>query len=249
MRMCPGRSAKRLVGLVAAALTLSSGAVWADDDPGPLKCERLVFPVALAEGAPADNELVAWLCARGAIQHKTLQLLIHGATFDHGYWDFPYQPEKYSYVRYITDAGYAVLNIDRVGRGQSTRPVPGIALDLHVAAYTIQQIIQTLRAGTLTVEGFGPVQPAKIVLVGHSMGSFISSIIGNRYKSVDGIILTGYSHTLGPGTVTASQLSYPAVFDPKFATSGLPLDYFTVVPGAMSFSGCSRRTTSRRSPP
>ncbi len=30
-----------------------------------LRCERIVFAVALAPGEPADRSVVAWLCARG----------------------------------------------------------------------------------------------------------------------------------------------------------------------------------------
>src|SRR5262245_46991749 len=71
-----------------------------------LRCERLIFPVALSPGQPADLSVVAWLCARGSIHNKTIQVLVHGAVYDHNVWDFPFQPETYSYVRAATAAGY-----------------------------------------------------------------------------------------------------------------------------------------------
>lgn len=35
-----------------------------------------------------------------------MQLLVHGSTYNHLYWDFPYQNTYYSYVRAATRAGY-----------------------------------------------------------------------------------------------------------------------------------------------
>src|SRR5262245_57710222 len=82
--------------LCLGGVTLAASAQAAQAD-APVRCERLTFQVALAPGQPANNQMAAWLCARGAIQHKTVQVLIHGATYDHNYWDFPFQPETYSY--------------------------------------------------------------------------------------------------------------------------------------------------------
>src|SRR5689334_14888823 len=119
-----------------SVLMLTPGAAEASDEDGPsLKCERITFDVSLAANQPADQHLVGTLCARGSLQHKTIQVLIHGGTYDHNYWDFPYQPETYSYVRELTNAGYATLNIDRLGVGESSRPVPGSSLTLHTAAF------------------------------------------------------------------------------------------------------------------
>jgi pimeloyl-ACP methyl ester carboxylesterase len=175
---------------------------------------------------------VGWLCARGSIHHKTIQLLIHGALYDHHYWNFPYQPEKYSWVRYMTQAGYATLNIDRVGHGQSSKPASGKALDLHVGAYTVHQVVQALRSGSMVAHKFGRLKAERILLAGFSMGAFISTIEASSYNDVDGVILTGYAHDFGPGTSMAAANSYPAAFDPKFAGLGLPFDYLTTVPGA-----------------
>lgn len=196
----------------------------------PVRCERVVFPVAIAPGQPADNDLVTWLCARGTVHHKTIQILLHGATTDHNYFDFPYQPERYSYVRYMTAAGYAVLNVDRIGAGQSTRPADGLTTTLHTAAYNVHQVVQKLRSGTLVVPGFGRIRAQRVQLVGYSLGAFISTIEASTYNDVDGIILGSYSHTPGPAAFLTQVLSYDAVLDPKFA--GLPItNYLTTTPG------------------
>ena len=198
---------------------------------GRLRCEPVTFSVALTEGGQADQDLQAWLCARGTVHNKTIQILIHGATYNHNYWDWPYQPERYSYVRAMTAAGYAVLNLDRVGHGQSSIPSNGTALSLHTAAFTIHQIVQLLRSGRQVVRGFGRVRGEKIELVGFSLGSFISTIEASTYDDVDGVILSAYSHTVGPAGDASFGDSYPANLDPKFAGLGLPDDYLTTIPG------------------
>lgn len=194
----------------------------------PVRCERLVFSVALAPSQPADQQLVGWLCARGAIQHKTIHMLVHGGTYDHNYWDFPLEPQTYSYVQALTAAGYATLALDRLGSGESSHP---FGLDMHNGAFTLHQVIQTLRAGTLKAPGFGPVRGERIVIVGHSFGSFMVSIEAGTYGDVDGVILTSFSHNLGPGAGVARGSLYPAALDPKFAGLSLPPDYFTTIPG------------------
>lgn len=221
----------RLAFLPAAALAFAAAAASpqsAAAEP-PVRCQEVAFDVALAPGEPADQELVASLCARGAVQNKTIQVLLHGATFDHHYWDFPHQPETYSYVEHATRAGYAVLNVDRVGYGRSSRPEDGADVDLPAGAFTAHQVIQELRSGERAVPGFGRLAAERVILVGSSMGSFISKILGSVYGGVDGIILTGFAHHVGPGGMESFDRLIPAQEDPKFAD--LPYDnYLSSIP-------------------
>ncbi len=202
---------------------------FADRD-GALRCEQVSFPVSLAAGQPADSTIVGWLCARGAIEGRTIQVLLHGGTYDHNYWDFPLMPEQYSYVRAATSAGYVTLNLDRLGSGLSSHPNPD-DLTLHVNAFAVHQIVAALRGGHVNVRGFGPVRGKRVMLVGHSLGSYISAIEASTYNDVDGVILSGYSHTAGPGIQVIEASVYPAAFDPKFAGLSLPFDYLTTLPG------------------
>src|SRR5215470_14436202 len=100
-----------------------------------LRCEEVLFPVALAPGQPTEFTVVGQLCARGPIHGKTIQVLVHGATYDHNIWDWPFQPERYSYVQAVTAAGYATLNMDRLGHGRSSRVPDGALLDLARGAF------------------------------------------------------------------------------------------------------------------
>ncbi len=65
-----------------------------------------------------DYEMSARLCEppEGVDRKDTLQLLLHGATFNKHMWDFPYKPEKYSWVRHMAAAGYTTLAVDFVGQ-------------------------------------------------------------------------------------------------------------------------------------
>jgi pimeloyl-ACP methyl ester carboxylesterase len=214
------------LGLCLAEVTAAEAA----SGQPPVRCEKVAFPVSVTPAQPASATLTGWLCARGTVHHKTIQVLIHGATHDHNYFDFPYQPERYSYVNYMTAAGYAVLNLDRIGYGQSTRPANGLTIDLHTAAYNVHEIVQTLRSGNLVVPSFGRVRAERVQLVGFSLGAFISTIEASTYQDVDGVILASYSHTPGPAAFLTQVLSYDASLDPKFAPLQLT-NYLTTTPG------------------
>jgi pimeloyl-ACP methyl ester carboxylesterase len=214
-----------LLCAIALALFLPSNARAA---AGGLRCEETSFAVTLSPGDATVYDVFGVLCSRGSLEHKTIQIALHGATYGHLYWDFPFQPETYSYVRRATAAGYAVLNLDRIGSGQSDHP-PAEAVDIAANAYVVHQIVQALRGGDLVVHSFGRIKAQRVALVGHSLGSVISIQEAATYGDVDGVVLTGVSHTVTPALSDVSF--YPASLDPRFAGRNLPDNYFTTAPG------------------
>jgi pimeloyl-ACP methyl ester carboxylesterase len=211
--------------LVLLAALVPAGA---QADPGGLRCSDVTFPVTLAPGDTTIYNVFGVLCARGSLHDKTIQIALHGATYSHLYWDWPYQPALYSYVRIATEAGYAVLNIDRIGVGRSDHPSPD-AITIDANAYVVHQIVQALRGGDRVVPGFGRTRAERVALVGHSLGSVIAIDEAATYGDVDGVALTGVSHTV---TSHLGDVSfYPANLDPRFAGQNLPDDYFTTTPG------------------
>ena len=213
-----------LCAMTVAALVPSSA--WAADSG--VRCEETSFSVHLSPSDAHVYHVFGALCSRGSLQHKTIQVALHGATYSHLYWDFPLQPEFYSYVRWATAAGYAVLNIDRIGVGQSDHP-PADAITIETNAYVVHQIVQALRGGNLVVPSFGHVRAERVALVGHSLGSLISIQEAATYGDVDGVALTGVSHTVTPALGEVSF--YPANLDPHFAGRSIPDGYLTTVPG------------------
>ena len=99
--------------LAAAAVTPAASA-HAGGLPAPT-CAAYALPVRIADPGPADQTMWGQLCYRGDREPGTVQLLVHGATYNHLYWNFPYGNGYYSYVDAATAAGYATFDIDRIG--------------------------------------------------------------------------------------------------------------------------------------
>ncbi len=219
-------AAVALCAFVAALLLPSLAAATASD--AGLRCADTSFAVHLSATDPHVYHVYGELCSRGALEHKTIQLALHGATYGHLYWDFPFQPALYSYMRWATTAGYAVLAIDRIGIGRSDHP-PADQITIESNAYVVHQIVQALRGGSLVVPSFGRVRAARVALVGHSLGSLVSIQEAATFDDVDGVVLTGISHTV---TAALGEVSFgPANLDPHFAGRGIPDGYVTTLPG------------------
>jgi pimeloyl-ACP methyl ester carboxylesterase len=204
-------------------ILLSNSPVSAEKDS--TVCHQYQLPVRLTTAGPLIYHVFGQLCAQGSLQGKTIQLLIHGATYDHNYWDLPLRPEKYSYVNNAVSNGYATFNIDRIGIGLSDHPTSNL-VTLESNAFVIHQIIQNLQTGKL-INAYFP----KIVLVGHSLGSVIALQEQATYKDANGLILSGFSHSLNLNGINLfSSSSYLATLDPKFATGSFPGTYLTTRP-------------------
>src|SRR5262245_4745854 len=190
-----------------------------------VNCQDVRLPVSLQEGQPANYEVSGKLCSKPNGKN-VVHLLLHGATYSNVYWDFPLFPQFYSYVRSLTSAGYATLNIDRIGIGASSRP-PADQVTIQANAYVVHQLVQALRDGR--IGSF-----SQVILVGHSLGCGVALSAQAQYGSANGLILSGFLHAVGPGLVEFPTLIYPAQLDPRFASQNLPDGYFTTIPGMRS---------------
>jgi pimeloyl-ACP methyl ester carboxylesterase len=166
-------------------------------------------------------QLAGWACWRGTPTHKPVEILVAGFTYDHAYWDFPYQPQTYSYVQAATTAGYVTYDIDRLGTGRSSYP-PSELLTASAHVYALHQLVARVRTEF-------PAVP--VVTVGHSAGSGTVLQEAATYADTDGVILTGLLHEPEPAGAQLFASFYPANADPAF--SGLRPDpgYLTTQPG------------------
>jgi len=190
-------------------------------------CRRATLPVAVSPGQPASYMVEGELCATDdeMTAGATIQLLIHGATYNHDYWDFgSVGGFRYSYARDVAARGFPAFAPDLLGAGSSSRP-PSDQLPIQAEAYVAHQIVQSLRRGAVNGVPFG-----KVITVGHSLGSVVVWEEAVDYADVDGVIVTGAAHSITTQFLTANAL-YPAIKDPKFAASGLDPGYLTTVPG------------------
>ncbi|WP_395842690.1 alpha/beta hydrolase [Cystobacter fuscus] len=197
-------------------------------------CQDNLIAVALAPGLHKDQQVFTRLCLPEGPPPATVQVLVHGITYTHLYWDFP-DPTggtaRYSYVNAALEAGFATLAMDRIGGGASSRPL-GALVTIESNAYVVHQVIQALRAGA--VRGpTGAIGFEKVVLVGHSYGSFTAWYEATDYQDVDGVILSGVSHTFQPTAPLNVLLPLrPAFLDPAFFGQGYDPTYLTTVPSS-----------------
>jgi len=222
-----GLSFHLLCALSAAALGASAA--------GAL-CRDVAAPVALAEGQAADQQISARLCEPGTngASARTLLVLVHGITYDRNYWDIPDptgHTDRYSFVSAALKAKFSTLSVDRIGAGQSSHPLSAL-VTIDSNAHTVHRLIQAVRSGAIRRAGGGAFE--RVVLVGHSYGSWTTWFEATRYDDVDAVVLTGATH--GLTTVNAPYIVvpglYPAALDPRFGPlSGLDPGYLTTQPG------------------
>jgi Predicted hydrolases or acyltransferases (alpha/beta hydrolase superfamily) len=134
----------------------------------------------------ATWSVAGWLTVPESAVRNELQILLHGAGYDHRYWDWPLDRETYSYVEYCRRAGHATLAIDRIGSGASSRP-PGRLNSVYSQADALHQIVTAARDGGLAGTAFD-----RVVLVGHSFGSTVACAEAGKHRDVDAVVFTGH---------------------------------------------------------
>lgn len=205
-------------GLVAAALPAATAQAST-----AVTCTDSLTPVSLTGSGPQIYRIWGELCRPAGSTPSLVQVLLPGATYNHYYWDLPYENGKYSYVRYMNQAGYTTFAIDRIGTGKSSHPLSALVTN-DSNAVTVHELIQKLKAGQIDGIKF-----SKVVTVGHSLGTLIGMIEAATYHDVDGFIATGILHSLNTLFVPdLTPLLYPAFLDPKF--KGLDPGYLTTNP-------------------
>lgn len=214
---------KGIAVLALICLTVFSGAAFAQA-AGPsvsVQVERVAFPVVLSDNQ--THTVVGYLYTpQGNDRHTceerrdTVQVLLHGGGYDHRYWDAgTINGSEYSYARDMVRRCYSVLALDRLGAGESSRP-DGFFLDKEQDASSIAQVLTDLRRqANPTGRKF-----KRVVLVGHSFGSFSSIYtLGTYGDLVDALVVTGWTNS--PGVVP---------IDPAFIQALLVNPYINLPP-------------------
>ena len=230
-----------LLVVISTVAVVAAGCPAASAAGGGVRCRSYsqsgTVPASLVpSGVALGYTVVGQLCAADyeLRNGRTVQLLLHGATYNHSYWDFgtfPYQgvPVRYSYARQLAAAGIPTFAIDQLGAGQSSKP-PSNDVTVEVVGYVDHEVVQGLRDGSIVGVHFG-----KVIEVGHSGGSFAAWQEASTYRDVDGVIITGAVHHLTQAFLSAVFAdSYSASEDPKFADQSWAIGdpgYLTERPG------------------
>jgi pimeloyl-ACP methyl ester carboxylesterase len=141
-----------------------------------------------------DTEIYGELCVPRGESPETVQFLVHGTSYNHHFWDWPYQPAKYSHVREALKKGYATFNIDRLGTGLSDKPDSTlVTADVMVEAF--HQIVTKLRSGEIGGQAF-----SKVIYFGSSLSTAIGWLLGSQHpEDIDLFVLSGLIHLTRPG--------------------------------------------------
>lgn len=186
-------------------------------------CHNVTVPVALANGLPANKIIAGTLCTpyTWAENSHQVDVLVHGATYNRSYWDWPTNGTAYSYVDKTLGAGRATFTYDRLGAGTSSRPV-GALVTLEADAHALHQVVSWLRATH---------HYSQVNTIGHSLGSNVTIQEAGTYQDVDRVVVTGILHNSGfAGFLNASHF-YPAMLDPAFFGL-LDPTYLTTLPNS-----------------
>ncbi len=194
------------------------------------QCSQYILPVHTSLGDLVTYHVAAWLCYQQA-PGTDVQVLVHGGTYNHSYWDFACsacQSDTYSYVQYMAQAGYTTFSYDRLGYGQSDRPLPEL-VTVQMAAYILSQLMTDLKTGAGGLPTF-----RQVVLVGHSIGSavVVDEAADAMLARPDGVILSAFLHFVDPTDLaTIMTMVEPAFLDPNPRFRRLLPGYLTTDPG------------------
>ncbi len=179
-------------------------------------CTQVTVPVSSVGTGPPDLNVAGTLCRPDWQTPRTVQLLVHGATYTRLAWDWPQSPSTYSYVQVAATAGYATLSVDRIGHGTSTHP-PAANVTIQAGTTALHGVVTALRAGTV-----GGIAFQKVVWVGHSIGAVHGYDYGGRYTGIDAYVFTGSIHFI--------KVSWLDLIKNSLQPSSEP-GYFTTIPG------------------
>jgi len=160
----------------------------------PSSQQTLQFPVEITSAPGAT--FAGFLHPAEGQRRSVLQVLVHGNSYDHRYWDAPtINGNDYSYAQYMAAQGFDVLAIDLPGVGASSKP-GGRVVTIDVVGKALRDLINLARDGGI-IPGL---RFEHVALVGHSLGSMVGVHSEANWPSADSLIVLGTGFFGGPAT-------------------------------------------------
>ncbi|KAJ4419613.1 hypothetical protein N0V85_000941 [Neurospora sp. IMI 360204] len=175
-------------------------------------------------------------------EHKdVLQILLHGATYNKTMWSgfgfgYPYDWQAFATS---PEQGYHTLALDRLSHGENDPrgldPLNDVQMPLQTEL--LHQLISVIKTQPNTNTTSSKTYPlgktfTKIVLVGHSLGSYLSVALARLYPlDASALVLTGYSSRQNTLNVrSAPWVTAPGAFPNRFLSNKYyhSLEYLTI---------------------
>ena len=178
-------------------------ALNSDTWSSPTPPRRVIENITIADTFIINAQLCTPRSPSSKNKKDVLQIATHGLVYDKRYWDSELHPETYSYVEAAVNAGYSILTYDRLGTGLSAKPDAYTVVQSPLQLEILRKLTIMARSGDLFA--FAKQQKSskpeiqqierasKVVHVGHSFGSILTSALLSSYGNIsDAAIITGY---------------------------------------------------------
>jgi hypothetical protein len=153
-----------------------------------MKSTDMMLDVTSATGLPEKIHIAATLHLPSDMETPPQHLIfvMHGGGYTKGYWHPAFADESYSFARWFTNQGKAVLAIDMLGMGQSSRPEPESSLSSAIIASAHAEALRQV-VGQWT-------KPVSVTGLGHSMGGMMIIAQGAAHPVFDRIAVLGWAN-------------------------------------------------------
>jgi pimeloyl-ACP methyl ester carboxylesterase len=153
-----------------------------------VKSTDLMLDVTAAAGLGESVHVAATLHMPDDMPNGRLDLIfvLHGGGYNRLYWYPPFANDSYSFARWFTGQGKAVLAIDMLGMGESSHPEPESRLNTAIIAAAhsdaLAQIVVLLD------------RPLSVTGLGHSMGGMMIIAQAAEHPTFDRVAVLGWAN-------------------------------------------------------
>lgn len=153
-----------------------------------MNSKDMMLDVTSATGLGEQTHIAATLHLPDGMDTPPAHLIfaIHGGGYTRDYWHPAFADESYSFARHFTDHGKAVLTIDMLGMGQSSRPEPESRLSSAIIAAAHAEALRQLVASWDS--------PVSVTGVGHSMGGMMVIAQAAAHPQMDRVAVLGWAN-------------------------------------------------------
>jgi len=163
-------------------------------------------------------------------------LYLHAVTWTSDYFNL--NIPGHNFVQDLAKKGHVSIAVDRLGYGNSGKPVNGEGTCFGSAADVAHQIVDELKSGDYTLNGAKAGSYKKVFIAGSSVGGMIANTVAYTFHNVDGV----YNQSFGDFSA-GPYAGYEAVdVNERCYKGGDPSVSSNARPGYATFAGGSRNT-------